>query len=218
MLPLPLRRRLRRLAGIPEDLDFATSYWELRYAAGGTSGTGSYGELATFKAEVLNRFVAEHRVTSVVELGCGDGNQLALADYPSYVGLDVAPSALDRCIAAFADDASKSFYLYDPERFADRRHAFRCDLALSLDVLFHLVEDQVFDRYLDLLFDCGGRFVGVYSSNAALPDPEPHVRHREFTSLVARRHPQWRLVEHVPNPHRGTLEGAVSDFWFWARD
>lgn len=29
-------------------------YWEQRYAGGGTSGAGSYGKLAEFKAEIIN--------------------------------------------------------------------------------------------------------------------------------------------------------------------
>jgi hypothetical protein len=31
------------------------SYWEERYANGGNSGQGSAGQLADFKAEILNR-------------------------------------------------------------------------------------------------------------------------------------------------------------------
>ncbi|MCW2586899.1 MAG: glycosyl transferase group 1 [Frankiales bacterium] len=194
----------------------SASYWERRYATGGDSGVGSYDQLAQFKATTLNRFVADHGVASVVELGCGDGNQLALAEYPSYIGLDVAPSAVDRCIAAFRDDPSKSFFRYDPDRFVDRQGTFRCDLALSLDVVFHLVEDAVFERYMHTLFDCGGRFVCVYSSNDEVPDIGHHVRHRHFTPWVEQHRPDWVLVERVPNPHRGRLEGAVSDFWFYA--
>src|SRR5690349_24554192 len=53
------------------------SYWEERYRQGGNSGVGSYGQLARFKAQTINRFVAEQAVTSVVEFGCGDGAQLA---------------------------------------------------------------------------------------------------------------------------------------------
>ena len=33
--------------------------------------------LAAFKADFLNGFVIEKNVESVLELGCGDGNQLA---------------------------------------------------------------------------------------------------------------------------------------------
>ena len=50
-------------------------------------------------------------------VGCGDGNQLGLADYPQYLGLDVAPGAIKLCTDKFSDDNSKSFMLFDPFYF-----------------------------------------------------------------------------------------------------
>jgi hypothetical protein len=60
----------------------SSNYWNRRYKDGGNSGPGSYDRLAEFKADFLNRFVGENRITSVVEYGCGDGAQLSLARYP----------------------------------------------------------------------------------------------------------------------------------------
>ena len=48
--------------------------------------------LAAFKAEVPNDFVRARGIDSVIEFGCGDGAQLALAEYPAYVGIDVSPA------------------------------------------------------------------------------------------------------------------------------
>jgi SAM-dependent methyltransferase len=94
-------------------------YWETRYAQGGTSGAGSAGRLAPFKAEVLNAFVEQHGVNTVFELGCGDGTQLTPARYPSYVGVDVSPTAVDLCRRRpfdrdNPDDTSfADFYVYE---------------------------------------------------------------------------------------------------------
>jgi SAM-dependent methyltransferase len=181
-----------------------------------TSGVGSYDVLAQFKADVLNTFVREQQITSVVELGCGDGNQLSLADYPAYTGYDVAPSAIARCRATFKKDRSKTFDLYRPTTFRGAYPAHQADLAMSLDVLFHLVEDEVYDRHLRDLFGLARRFAVVYSSNNEAPDIGAHVRNREFTRWVDQHQPAWELVLHVPNPHRGTVEGAIADFWFYA--
>ena len=212
-----LARRRQWHQGPPlDDLPpFVTSgsYWEARYAAGATSGTGSYDVLAQFKADVLNRFVRQQAVTSVIELGCGDGNQLSLADYPSYVGFDVAPSAVQRCRKAFRKDRTKAFHVYDPISFPRQTQA---DLALSLDVIFHLVEDEVFTQHMSDLFSVGRRFVGIYSSNDEEPDIGQHVRNRRFTDWVDLHRPGWRLQSQVPNPHSGTVDGAISQFWFYA--
>jgi hypothetical protein len=64
---------------------FVTSaqYWEDWYASGGDSGSRSYNEPAEFKAAFLNAFVRENAARRVIEWGCGDGAQLARADYLS---------------------------------------------------------------------------------------------------------------------------------------
>ena len=60
----------------------------------------------------------------MVEFGCGDGNQLSLAQYPRYVGLDVSRTAIGLCQRRFAKDPAKSRFLYDGPCFADRAGLF----------------------------------------------------------------------------------------------
>ena len=213
---LPRRRSrvpIPTLDELPPFTDSA-SYWESRYALGQNSGVGSYAELAAFKAAVLNAFVAEQRIASVLELGCGDGNQLKLARYPSYQGFDVSPTAVAMCRKSFRRDRSKSFEVYEPELFTALGP--RAELALSLDVVFHLVEDEVFERHLDELFGAAERFVCIYASNEDTPDIGDHVRHRVFTDWVGENRPDWHVTRRVENPYRDSVEGAVSDFWFFA--
>src|SRR5690242_8181522 len=62
----------------------STVYWERRYQNKGNSGVGSYGEKAIYKANFLNAFVAEKEIKSVIELGCGDGNQLGYFKFREY--------------------------------------------------------------------------------------------------------------------------------------
>lgn len=194
----------------------SAAYWEERYRTGGTSGAGSYAFLAEFKAEVLNGFVAEHGVRTVIEFGCGDGNQLRLAKYPSYVGFDVSSSAIERCRQIFAGDSSKSF------RSVAEYAGERAELALSLDVIFHLVEDSVFDEYMQRLFGASERYVIVYSSNTSsnFGVENDHVKHREFTRWVEERAPGFRLIRHVPNryPYAGDHHaGSFADFYVFER-
>jgi len=199
----------------------SAAYWENRYNAGGTSGVGSYGKLAEFKASVLNWFVAEKKITSVIEFGCGDGNQLLYAIYPRYIGLDVARKAIRLCQEKFKNDVTKSFFLYDPECFVDGAGVLRADLALSLDVLFHLVEDQVFTRYMGLLFQAGQRFVIIYSSNHDEITCSPHEREREFTNYVAAHFPQWELIAKIENQYPLSKYpaplGSLADFYIYER-
>jgi len=195
-------------------------YWEQRYATGGTSGRGSYGQFAEFKAEVLNRFVAQQAIRSVIEFGCGDGAQLALAAYPAYIGLDVSPTALGQCQDRFRDDPTKSFFLYRSDCYLDRHGVFRADLALSLDVIYHLVEDRVFETYMRHLFSAATRFVAIYSSDSPMTSRDVHVRHRRFSDWIAADAPEWHLAEHVPNRYRYTGDdrtGSPADFFMFQR-
>ena len=195
------------------------NYWEQRYRRGGLSGSGSYGRLARFKAEFLNEFVAEQSIRSVCELGCGDGNQLSLAAYPSYVGYDVSPTAVRMCEERFRDDRTKRFVVHDATK--DPLPTERADLALSLDVIYHLVEDAVFDAYMCHLFGVAERYVIVYSSNEDRPAASPHVRHRRFTDWVESHAPDWTLSAHVPNRFPTSLqdgkETSHADFYVFAR-
>lgn len=177
------------------------SYWNSRYVARGTSGVGSYALQASYKADYVNRFVQENAIGSVIEFGCGDGNQLGLAEYPRYVGIDVAGPAIKRCIESFRDDPTKSFLTYDASAFADRARFLHADLALSLDVVFHLVEDDVYEAYMHALFNAADRFVIVYARDRDESPPlKRHVRWREFTPWVEQNVAGWSLLEIEPAP------------------
>jgi hypothetical protein len=191
-------------------------YWIERYASRGNAGPGSFHQLARFKADFLNAFVEERAVSFVIEHGCGDGNQLSLASYPRYLGLDVSRHALERCQERFRDDPSKRFQRVDEYRGEVG------DLALSLDVIFHLVEDPTFEAYMERLFASSTRYVIIYSSNREEQDPvqPPHVRHRRFSTWIEQNAPGWSLVEHHPNPHpyRGDVSrGSFADFFVYQK-
>ena len=74
--PLP---GVRRMSLLRQQVAFRGSaqFWERYYARDKTSGFGSYGHAAHAKADLLNALVGQNAIQSVVEFGCGDGNQPA---------------------------------------------------------------------------------------------------------------------------------------------
>ena len=218
-------RRIEELLAQPEGISpiSVKNYWEERYRTGGNSGSGSYGRLAEFKAETLNAFVREQQVTSVLELGCGDGNQLTLASYPSYEGYDIAPQAVQVCTQKFSGDASKTFHVYTPDAFQTMLagRSQKADLSLSLDVIFHLVEDPVFQEYMQDLFDSAERFVIIYASNEEKPYAGGHMRYRKFTRWIAQHAPQWTCLKMIKNKYpynaRSPENTSISDFYVFGK-
>ena len=192
------------------------SYWKSRYEKGGNSGVGSYGKFATFKAEVLNKFVEEKGIHSVIEFGSGDGNQLLLLNYPKYSGFEISEEAIELCNQNFSKDTSKEFFLnsaYDGQI---------AELTLSLDVIYHLVEDETFNLYMELLFNSSSKFVIIYASNLdeQFKFQGSHVRPRKFSSWIDSNQPDWKLVEHIPNQYPYdpvSQEGSFADFYIYEK-
>ena len=191
-------------------------YWLGRYAGPDPGGWGSKGELAEWKAEYINRFVHEHGVTSILELGCGDGEQLALYDFEgiAYAGLDVITAVQD----AEARFAGREGMLFGT---LGELEGVGADLTMSVDVIYHLVEDEVYEAHMARLFDSARRFVLIYSSDREETpgDAGVHCRTRAFTAWVKRR-PEWKLMEREPNRYPWSPKnphGSLSEFFVYGR-
>lgn len=199
----------------PKPFPGSEAYWEKRYRSNDNSGPGSYGRLADFKAEILNDFVKQNDIQTIAEFGSGDGNQLELSSYPSYVGIDVSQTALDLCEDKFGDDPTKEFLLYNTKD----SNAVKAELVMSLDVIYHLVEDEVFENYMTALFNASTKYVIIYSSNYDEVLAK-HVKCRKFTSWIDQHvADQWSLVETIPNKYpfdeQDPEHTSMSDFFIY---
>ncbi len=186
--------KTKQKLGLVKRFTTSEQYWIDRYKNGGNSGAGSYNNLAEFKAKVLNPFVANNEIKSVIEYGCGDGNQLVYFTFPKYTGFDVSQNALDLCKARFSEDSTKEFYLMD------EANAYKADLTISLDVLYHLIEDEVFYKYLRDLFDAANKYVIIYACDknnyGKFAD---HVKPRAFTGWIKDNVSNFEMIKHIPN-------------------
>jgi hypothetical protein len=212
----PVLRHLRRKYFPKPSFTTSSEYWERLYSSGGNSGEGSYNAPARFKAAILNQFVRDHRINTILEWGHGDGNQLRLATYSHYVGVDVSKTAVNKCRRIFADDHSKRFFLIDELPAED--HEAEC--ALSLDVIYHLVEDEVYFSYMKRLFASATRFVVIYAWDVERDAPVSggHVRHRAFLKWVNENVDGWFLLQTVKNDddhYNSTV--TFARFYFFVR-
>jgi hypothetical protein len=213
----PLLRHLKSTIFPKRSVAFKTSaqYWEDRYASGGNSGAGSYKRSARYKAAILNAFMKDHNVITVLEWGCGDGNQLRFATYPYYVGVDVSRTAISMCRQIFAYDATKKFFLTDdiPDQFRS------AECAISLDVIYHLIEDDVYHNYMKRLFASATRFVVIYAWNVEEDSPinGGQFRCRAVLRWVAENINGWTLWKIVKSHPTREGKDPYPYFYFFRR-
>mgnify|MGYP003338269088 CR=1 FL=1 len=112
---------------------YATSYW------GMGSGGGSTIKAALPYKKFLERFLRDHEIKSIVDLGCGDWQFSRFIDfaYASYKGFDVANTVVRENQKNFASD-TVSF-----ECFKNYEVLPPADLLVCKDVLQHLSNDEV---------------------------------------------------------------------------
>lgn len=103
------------------------------------------------------------------------------------------------CKERFINDKTKSFLLYDPFCFVDNRGIFYADLALSLDIIYHLIEDDIYDLYMKHLFKSAKRNVIIYSSNFDSNTEFMHVKNRHFSKWVSSNLPNWIVTNKISN-------------------
>lgn len=176
-------------------------YWENRYKSGGNSGAGSQGALANYKAQIINEFVEKNNIQTVCELGCGD-IQFTLYNIPKFTGYDVSKYIIERNKINFTQ-----------HKFTDSINDLDVyDLTMSLDVILHLIEEDVYQEYMKNLFKLSNKYVLIYSPNRDEILGGVHNKYRKFLPDVPQN---FQLIEFIENPHKGILTQA--DFFIFKK-
>jgi cyclopropane fatty-acyl-phospholipid synthase-like methyltransferase len=166
----------------------------------------------------LNSFVIKNHINTVIEFGSGDCNQLSLANYKNYIGYDVSQTAIKICKKKFINDKTKTF-VHLNDNFKNNKKA---DLSISLEVIFHLIEDEVFNSYMINLFSSSKKYVCIYSSNINNRPSGRYVRHRKFTDWIDKYMSRnWKMIEFIPNKYpfdpKHIYNTSYSDFYFYEK-
>ena len=173
----------------------SSKYWEDRYKNGGNSGQGSYNALAKFKASVINDFIENNKIQSLLDYGVGDGNQLALINTSRlmYYGIDISQTVIQKCKDLYKNDLNKKFLVT-----SEFDKNIQVELVLSCDVLYHLIEESVYLNYIKSLFDSSSKYVIIYARDENL-NHATHVKFRKFTDYISQSFKEFKLIKHIPN-------------------
>lgn len=174
----------------------AQEYWEGRYASGKTSGAGSRGLVAKQRADFINEFIQEHDIKSVVDWGVGDGYLLELLSLKNdqYLGVDLSATAIGINMLRFG---RYQWLKWNPLR--SPYVTVEAEMALSIDVIFHLVSDHDYAAYMEALSASATRFLLVCSPDEEA-DPEisgEHILWRKWTPYIRTT---WEMIEEPSAP------------------
>jgi hypothetical protein len=105
-----------------------------------------------------------------------------------------------------------AFLWYDQNYFHNPQQIVSADCAMSLDVVFHLIEDDVFAGYIRNLFCCGRRFVIIYGLDQDdVQRGHVSVRYRKYSDYIAENIPGFRVADHAPRTDK------FGDFYLYER-
>jgi hypothetical protein len=170
------------------------NYWEKRYKNGGNSGDGSYGIECNFKTDFINQIIQDLNIKTINDFGCGDGNQInQISGYTQYNGYDISQTAIKNCKIKYSNNNRMKFHesidTFEPS-----------DLTMSLDVLYHIIEDDLYYGYLNSLIELSTKYILIYSTNHTLNNsnkPSSHIVWREFSDFIQKKY-QLKLISITP--------------------
>ena len=182
-------------------------YWNDRYKKGRNSGSGSFNELAKFKADIINDFIGKNQIKSIVDYGVGDGNQLKLLNTENliYTGIDVSEFIISKCKEEFKDDKTKQFINSN-----SINNGLKADLVVSCDVIYHLIEEHVYEDYMENLFSMSQKYVIIYAKDEDI-NHTVHVKFRKFSNYIENNLQEWKLIKHIPNKYPQLILGQNND-------
>lgn len=156
------------------------NYWNNRYEKGGNSGAGTSGDEFALKVKELRKLNSE-AIATIVDVGCGDlrlGKAvMGMFPFAFYWGLDSSDFAIRRAQEEKMNPKRVGFLAIDNLNFTQRG-----DLVLCIDVLFHQLEDQVYDAMIEKLKNIYNKYLVLteYSDKVIGQNTDRYIKYRKF--------------------------------------
>jgi hypothetical protein len=166
-------------------MEAESRYWDDHYARGGVSGEGSVGALRDFKWETIRRFCPD--LDDVVDVGCGDLSFWDGQPWPRfYVGIDISKTVIERN----GRGRFGAFICTPADRVSPRDEECigRAEAVLCMDMLFHVMNDDAYERILENLCRWSDRWIFAYTWTTN-PLLQPEVRRCASEELLRSGHP-----------------------------
>lgn len=151
-------------------------YWNNRYQGGRTSGDGSYGKEMERKVLLIRDLIKAcyPPIKTVLDFGCGDfnlGKEFLKHIDVQYTGYDFSETIVKR---------NEELYGTDSVKFTNKLPTKKSDVVICMDVLFHVVDDEEYEKTLKTLYNSYSRYliVSVIGKPEVRNDWSFHVKPR----------------------------------------
>lgn len=186
----------------------SAQYWEDRYANGENSfahaDMSMNGPSILFKSTVVKSVARMLDLRSCIDFGCGDMHTAMLFGFEDYVGVDVSPTLIQRLREL---NPRGKFFLLGEQIPCEPKP----DCCLSLDVAYHIVEQDAFQDHFDALFRHASKAVILYTTDTQVNNhSSQHIRHR----LVPFAPAGWTMKCRIPSR---PMIPSNADFFIYTR-
>ncbi len=112
------------------------NFWNDRYLAGISSGKGSVGAYRDWKWAIIEQYIGS--IDNVVDVGCGDLSFWDGRGCTNYQGIDISKHiiSLNKHLKP-----AWQFFVHGADKY---NHNVKGDIVLCLDLLFHILNDNIF--------------------------------------------------------------------------
>lgn len=152
-----------------------SNYWEEHYRRGGDSGEGSSGAVRDYKWQVISKF---SKLQDVIDIGCGDLQLWEGRGCVNYLGLDISPTVIKKNQEKRPD---WKFIVFD----SSASLPLKADTVLCLEMLFHVLDEQVFIKTIKNLCEYSSNWIFIYTWKEN-PFADWHIRKQAVWNLCKR--------------------------------
>lgn len=164
------------------------------------------------KIKYLNSWIDQYNIDSIIDFGCGTSPYIENLKCKNYLGVDVSETAIKVCQNKFKNDPSKRFNLMN------KRIEEKSIMTVSLDVVYYLVEDNVFNQYMLNLFNSSNRFVIIYSTNYNhYNELIPYIKHRQITDWVKKHKKEFAMINHIKKADEGAFSEHSTELFLYEK-
>lgn len=202
---------------------FEQNYWEPWYQREEIgSGDGSRGILLEYKANSLNAIYEKYHVGNVFDFGCGDGYLVSKLNCKTYYGVDISETSVKLC----NERVNKPNFYFEKGHFYEQtidvvaynytsKFKVSPDIVTCIDVLYHIIDEAVFNKTVENIFSIGAKVVVLYT----IPDEKALDKYiagmypRTMAPILSKVAKDYTMVE-----RKKIQLGSNADFFIYLKN